>query len=293
MRRWTRLLTLEIAAVAMLTTALGGTVAADTGPTTPAAPRPGDVKQPAYVEVHAAQGTLTSGPAGASQLTLTGVDGSAALFTDKPQASAGSIQINDLLDDWTKNGFASNPPNAALVVVGGAGAGTASTLKLSNPQHSGTTITFTVQPASIQGNSNVVSPIQQAAKTATGPAPASFGSAALFIDPLQDFMHYCYAGIRNESHQTLVSAGVLLLSPQYFPKGVIKPGDTTHAASLGPLICNINYGFTGGGFNIGLTMVNPKGEDNIVKCGVAGRGHCIVTVTHDTATFNVDVRITD
>jgi hypothetical protein len=111
---------------------------------------------------------------------------------------------------------------------------------------------------------------------------------------LQDFMHYCFAQIRNASNQKLVSAGVLILSPQYFPKGLLSPGETTFAGSAGPLVCNINYGFTGGGFNIGLVMANPIKADNTVRCGAAPpKGRCVVKVTHDTATFNVDVTIQD
>jgi len=286
-------MSLAILTVTVVAMAMWGTAGADTGPTAPGPGKPGDVKQPAYLEIQGAQGTLVAGSGGAFQLTLSGVEPEATLFTDKPQRPAGSAQVADVLTGWVKNGFATNPPNAALVVVSGAGAGTGATFKLSNPQLSGGTLTFTAQPTSVQGNPNVAGPVQQAAKTASSSPPQSFGRSTLFVDPLQDFMHYCFAAIHNVSHQTLVTAGVLLLSPQYFPKGVMSSGDTTLAGSAGPLVCNINYGFTGGGFNIGLVMANPIGADNTWRCGTAGKGRCVVKVTQDTATFKLDVSIQD
>jgi hypothetical protein len=41
-------------------------------------------------------------------------------------------------------------------------------------------------------------------------------------------------------------------------------------------------------------MANPIKADNTVRCGAAPpKGRCVVKVTHDTATFNVDVTIQD
>jgi hypothetical protein len=272
-------------AVAALIALVPGAASASTGQKSPGPPKPGDVKQPAYFVMQAGQGTLANGT-----LMLTGVDTNAALFTDGPEKPAGDLPVSDLLDNWTQVGFAVTPPNAVLAVVDGAGASTASSFLLSNPQRSGASVTFTVQPVPVKTDSHVAASVKAAAASESQAVPPSFGRASLFVDPVNDFMHYCSAVIHNDTNHNLVSAGVLLISPKYFPVGVLKAKDTTIGASLGPLVCNINYGFTGGGYRIGFTMANPIGADNTIHCDGAP-GLCVVRVTHDTATFNVDITL--
>ena len=119
--------------------------------------------------------------------------------------------------------------------------------------------------------------------------PAQFGLSKLYVDPPKDFMHYCFAEIQNGTNAKLGNVGALLAWPDYFPKGVLSPGDTTCAASSGPLVCSINYAFTGGGLNIGFSMTNAKGADNYSTCGPSFQ--CTITTTYDTATYRIIVNM--
>src|SRR4051812_44241822 len=53
---------------------------------------------------------------GAYRLRLTGVSPRISTFTDRPQRRAGIQGLDGFVKSWEGNGFAADPPNAALVL---------------------------------------------------------------------------------------------------------------------------------------------------------------------------------
>lgn len=81
------------------------------------------------------------------QLTLNYVDPHVLWFTDRPERKAGLTPLTNFLDSWAK-GFASSPPNAALVHVGMepkvVGKNQPIVVELSKPHYQMGTLTFKV-----------------------------------------------------------------------------------------------------------------------------------------------------
>lgn len=107
-----------------------------------------------------------SGSLVGDRLVLQGVSPATVFFADRPGRTAGRLSTADFIHSWAAQGFAQDPPNAALQL-----GGTSHVYELTNPVYTGDTLAFRVVPA--QGQNG-------------GPAPASFGAAALFIDDAGD-----------------------------------------------------------------------------------------------------------
>jgi hypothetical protein len=79
------------------------------------------------------------------KLVLTGVSPNTIVFADRPIRAAGHLVTADFLEQWdeTKGGFAGDPPNATVSVLGGAGDEvTDAVVTLTNPSLDGSTLTF-------------------------------------------------------------------------------------------------------------------------------------------------------
>jgi len=98
-------------------------------------------------------------------LTLSGVDPSVVMFTDRPKRTAETIPIATFIKDWGtkgKNSFVADPPNAGLTTIVDGKLQTA-TVELKQPSLDGTTLTFQ-------------------ARVLEGTPPASGGTTSVFID---------------------------------------------------------------------------------------------------------------
>ena len=98
-------------------------------------------------------------------ITLTNVDPSVVMFTDRPARMAEAIPTATFVASWDKVGaksFQSDPPNAALTSIV-EGKLQSATVELSDPRLDGTTLTFKV-------------------RVIEGAVPAEGKTASLFID---------------------------------------------------------------------------------------------------------------
>jgi hypothetical protein len=81
-------------------------------------------------------------------MTLYGVPPQTMFFTDRPNRVVGNLPTNTFVAKWTTdkgpNGFASNPPNAAVTVFQPDGAKTA-VVELSNPRLNGDNLSYNVK----------------------------------------------------------------------------------------------------------------------------------------------------
>jgi hypothetical protein len=97
-------------------------------------------------------------------LTLEGLAPSTLFFADRPERIVGHMTNEELLAAWSEgeDGFAEDPPNAALSVLGEDGSQVA-IVELREPSLSGDAITYKV-------------------RVLEGEPPRSAGATALFID---------------------------------------------------------------------------------------------------------------
>ena len=99
-------------------------------------------------------------------MTLYGVPAQTMFFTDRPNRVVGNLPTNAFVAKWTTdkepNGFATNPPNAAVTVFEPSGAKTA-IVELSNPRLDGSKLSYNV-------------------KVLRGIGPAQPAEGVLFID---------------------------------------------------------------------------------------------------------------
>jgi hypothetical protein len=99
-------------------------------------------------------------------MTLTGVPAQTMFFTDRPNRVVGNLPTQSFVAKWTTdrgpNGFASNPPNAAVTVFEPGGAKTA-IVALTNPRLDGNNLSYNV-------------------KVLQGIGPAQPAEGVLFID---------------------------------------------------------------------------------------------------------------
>jgi hypothetical protein len=113
-----------------------------------------------------------------SKLTLTGVSANSIVFADRPVRAAGHVATEQFIMQWDKDkgGFADDPPNATVSVLGGDGSKVSDVVvTLKSPKLEGDNLTFDV--AVLEGGLNGAS-----------------GPAALFIDPFAAHFGGFHAG---------------------------------------------------------------------------------------------------
>ena len=85
-----------------------------------------------YVQ-ETAGGSIERLGAGAYRLRLTGVSPRVTTFTDRPRRRAGRQGLTGFVGSWKANGFAADPPNAALVLDHAPASHDVALLTLSQP----------------------------------------------------------------------------------------------------------------------------------------------------------------
>ena len=165
-----------------LCSALGGAVAQDAkvlpnvplkktiGAVTPTGP------VPSLFVVNSAGAKLDGG-----KLTMTEVSANSIVFADRPVRAAGHVTTEQLIMQWDedKGGFAKNPPNATVSILGGDGSKVEdAVVTLRSPKIEAGNLTFDVSvlEGSLSGGS---------------------GPAALFIDP--GLFNYWHAPVYHGS----------------------------------------------------------------------------------------------
>lgn len=133
--------------------------------------------------VNAGRGTLASRPARRFTLTLRALEPSGVWFSDRPVRRSGAFPSRLLPAGWKGLGFASQPPNAALVYSKGAARpGSTVILSLRHPRsnrggHAISFIARLINPATVRSPS-----LTARAKDAVSSPPRRFAHASLFID---------------------------------------------------------------------------------------------------------------
>jgi hypothetical protein len=133
--------------------------------------------------VNAGGGTLAPRPERRFTLTLRALEPSGVWFSDRPARRSGTFPSRLLPAGWKGLGFASAPPNAALVYSTGADRpGSTVILRLGHPRSSrgGHAISFTAKmlnPATVRSPA-LTARVQSAASS----PPRRFAHASLFID---------------------------------------------------------------------------------------------------------------
>jgi hypothetical protein len=125
-------------------------------------------------------GELIRIAAGRYKVRLLGVSRGLTTFTDRPSRRAGHESVRAFVSRWAGRGFASDPPNAALVVHDAPASSDVTMLTLSHPRYDRArrTLTYTARPldgapaGELAGLGKRGDPIR----------PRRFGAASLFID---------------------------------------------------------------------------------------------------------------
>lgn len=128
----------------------------------------------------AAAGTLTNAPGKATyRLTLKDPAAKVSAFSDRPARTASRQSLKRFVGDWKANGFAQDPPNAALVLDRAPAAHDTYLFELSRPRIAGHgNLTFTARRI----GSRPTGALEPIAKGADRGTPRSFGRSSLFID---------------------------------------------------------------------------------------------------------------
>src|SRR5690242_8805319 len=128
----------------------------------------------------AAGGTLTKAPGKAAyRLTLKDPAAKVSAFSDRPVRTASTQSLQRFVGDWKANGFAQDPPNAALVLDQAPAAHDTYLFELSKPRiERDRDLTFTAKRIGTRPT-GALEPIAKGADRGT---PRGFGRASLFID---------------------------------------------------------------------------------------------------------------
>lgn len=141
-----------------------------------AAPAAG-AAQPSYLfALTSSGGSLTHDESG-WWITLTGTSPVVTRFSDRPQRLASTETPTRFAAQWRGYGFASDPPNAALVIADGSRTADVFVVELRRPRVRGARVTFRARP--IRAASTALA---RYAPRADRMRELTFGPASLFID---------------------------------------------------------------------------------------------------------------
>jgi hypothetical protein len=131
-----------------------------------------------YVQ-ETAGGSIERLGAGAYRLRLTGVSPRVTTFTDRPRRRAGSQGLEGFVGSWKANGFAADPPNAALVLDHAPASHDVALLTLSHPRYDRARQTLTYRAKPLRGRDTALASF---ARRADPLKAGDLGAASLFVD---------------------------------------------------------------------------------------------------------------
>lgn len=117
---------------------------------------------------------------GVYRLVFRDVSPTVATFTDRPRRRAGEQGLTRFVKSWAANGFAADPPNAALVLRGAPSSRDVAMLTLSHPRYDrvARTLTYTAKPLRDPGATSLAGFTRRGDRLRS----LSFGAASLFVD---------------------------------------------------------------------------------------------------------------
>jgi hypothetical protein len=117
---------------------------------------------------------------GRYRVRLVGVSPGLTTFTDRPSRQAGHESVRTFVARWARRGFASDPPNAALVVHDAPASSDVTMLTLSHPRYDRArrTLTYAARPL----DDAPAGELAGLNKRADRIRARRFGAASLFID---------------------------------------------------------------------------------------------------------------
>lgn len=116
---------------------------------------------------------------GAYRLRLVGVSPRVTTFTDRPHRRAGSQGLKGFVGSWGANGFAADPPNAALVLDHARASHDVALLTLSHPHYNRARQTLTYRATPLRGRDTALASFVRRADPVRA---GELGAASLFID---------------------------------------------------------------------------------------------------------------
>jgi hypothetical protein len=128
----------------------------------------------------ARRGTLrrVAGRRGVFRLMLAGAHRHVSVIGGRPQRRAGAEPLSAFVRRWRARGFASDPPNAALVVAGARASRDVVIVELSRPRRGPRSVSYIARV--VRGASTPA--LARFAARADARVAARFGQASLFID---------------------------------------------------------------------------------------------------------------
>lgn len=144
---------------------------------------------------------------GAYRLRLTGISPRVTTFTDRPRRRAGSQGLQGFVGSWRANGFAADPPNAALVLDHAPAAHDVALLTLSHPHYNRARQTLTYRATPLHGRDTALASF---ARRADPVRAGDLGAASLFVDDggaLSTVVFNIYGEATTTTVQFLVSGG--------------------------------------------------------------------------------------
>ncbi|HEX3238603.1 MAG TPA: hypothetical protein VHR18_00525 [Solirubrobacterales bacterium] len=160
-----------------------------------------------YVQ-ETAGGSIEPLGAGAYRLRLTGVSPRVTTFTDRPRRRAGRQGLKGFVGSWKANGFAADPPNAALVLDHAPASHDVALLTLSHPRYDRARQTLTYRVTPLHGDDTALASF---ARRADPVRAGDLGAASLFVDDgggaLSTVVFDVYGEATTSTVQFLVSGG--------------------------------------------------------------------------------------
>jgi len=116
---------------------------------------------------------------GVYRLRLTGVSPRVTTFTDRPRRRAGRQGLQGFVRSWKANGFAVDPPNAALVLDHAPASHDVALLTLSHPHYDRARQTLTYRATPLHGSDTTLASFSRRADPVRA---GDLGPASLFVD---------------------------------------------------------------------------------------------------------------
>lgn len=252
---------------------LGLAVLATTAAAAPA--RSGQAKGSLLYVQEGAGGSIERLGAGAYRLRLTGVSPRVTTFTDRPRRRAGRQGLKGFVGGWKANGFAADPPNAALVLDHAPASHDVALLTLSHPRYDRARRTLTYRATPLHGRDTALASF---ARRADPLRAADLGAASLFVDDggaLSTVVFNVFGEATTNTVQFLVSEG-----------GAWSLGSTSALSIAGTLSITQLYA-TGNALSLGLPPGSSLAFTASIPIEDQGTAAPVVEVTNVSGTVTV------
>jgi|GEM_PF-1221681 len=231
---------------------------------------------PLYVQ-ETAGGSIQRLGDGAYRLRLTGVSPRVTTFTDRPRRRAGIQGLEGFLGSWGANGFAADPPNAALVLDHAPASRDVALLTLSHPHYDRARQTLTYRATPLRGHDTALGSF---ARRADPVRAGELGAASLFVDdggaPTSTIITFNISGVAASSMIQFILEG-----PATWTLGSVS------ALSFAGSIPITDFYATRNALNMGLATGSPVNLAVAIPIEYQGDDAPEVEVTNVTGVITV------